>query len=169
MALTLQNSNLVWQKVRQLLTGASPAAQEAFRGLKVYFATQKKNPDLQLVSWTASGALAASGTGTMASSTGGVAGIAGTGTLYAVYAKHQGTGTTDAFFRVDDAINNVTGTAQAICGANLNATGDEFIWTNPNGTIFLVDLCVTSTTTFGGVTETTGVADTPHGFAILGA
>lgn len=169
MALATQSSQVVWKKVQNALAGASPAAQEAFRNLKVYMATQKKNPDLQFLSWTASGALAASGTGTMASSTGGVAGIAGTGTIYAVYAKKNGTGTTAAYFRIDDATNNETGTTKNIFAALFKNVGDEAVYMNPLGTVFTVDICATSCTTNGGTTETTGASDSQDGFCVIGA
>lgn len=49
MAIALQGANLVWQKVTTALIGASPAAQLAFKQLKMVLATQGKNPQLQIV------------------------------------------------------------------------------------------------------------------------
>src|ERR1035437_81397 len=49
MALTLENGNKVWQKVKAALNDSNPAAQNAFRELKAYLAQQKRNPDLQFI------------------------------------------------------------------------------------------------------------------------
>ena len=169
MALATQSANLVWQKVNKALANASPAAQDAFKALKVVLANQKGNPDLQFLSWTASGALAASGTGAMSSSTGGVAGIAGSGTLYGLYAKKTGTGTTASFLTAHDATDNVTGTTQTLAVMKFTNVNDERFYIDPVGVVFLVDLTVSSTTTAAGTTETTGVSDSQGGFAIIGA
>src|SRR5882672_2511842 len=49
MALAVENSNKVWQKVKIALADANPVAQNAFLELKKYLATQGRNPDLQIV------------------------------------------------------------------------------------------------------------------------
>lgn len=169
MALATQSANLVWQKVSKALAGASPAAQDAFKALKVTLANQEGNPDLQFLAWTESGALAASGTGSMASSTGGVAGIAGSGTLYGVWAKKTGAGTTPAYFKVFDGTDNTVAATGSLVQMKFTNQDDERFYIDPVGVVFQTDITVSSLTGGTGVTETTGASDSQVGFIIIGA
>jgi hypothetical protein len=62
MALSTENANLVWQKVKMALMDASPAVQQQFADLKMYLSTQGRNPDLQFIPFTETQAIANGGT-----------------------------------------------------------------------------------------------------------
>ena len=49
MAISVENSNLVWQKAKAALSGASPFANDAFKALKQRLATVGGNLNLQFV------------------------------------------------------------------------------------------------------------------------
>ena len=62
MAVVLENSQLVWQKVKNALANATPATQDAFQGLRKYLSTQGRNPDLQFIAYSEAQAIASAGT-----------------------------------------------------------------------------------------------------------
>lgn len=169
MALSLQSSNLVWQKVEKALSNAAPSIQQAFKALKVELAGPLGNPDLQFGSFTPSGALAASGTGTMASSTGGVLTVATSGTLFGVYIKKTGAGVAPAHFKVYDGTNNTVAATGSLVQLKVTNAGDERAYIDPVGAVFQTDITVSSLTDGTGVTETTGASDSVGGFVIVGA
>lgn len=170
MALTLQDENLVWQKVNKILsiqvagstgTAANPATQNAFRALKLQMSTQKLNPQLQLVQF---------GPADVDAATGFVVGV-GACTLYALYGKKVGTGTTAAFLGVYDKNSNATSTDQKSASLYFKSFKDEAFAMSPTGWAHTnaTGPTIASTTTIGGGTATTGDSDSQIGFAILGA
>lgn len=170
MSLSLQDENLVWQKVNKALgvqiagtagTAANPATQNAFRALKLQFATQKLGIQLQFVPFAEADVDAA---------TGYVVGV-GACTLYALYGKKTGTGTTAAFLGVYDKNTNATSTDQKSASLYFKSANDEAFAMSPNGWLHTnaTGPTIASTTTIAGGTATTGDSDSQHGFAIIGA
>ncbi len=150
------SGNTAWQKVNKALSSASPAAQEAFRSLKIYLANQALNPSLN-VAFFAQADTAASTTGT----------LLGTGTpkVYGTYVK-KGTVATLTFFKIAD---DVTGTATAATwkiGLNLTGAGDESFYVNYNPTAYVSGIAVACHTTFTGATVATGNSTACDGFVI---
>jgi hypothetical protein len=147
--------NTAWQKVGKALLGAGPAAQEAFRALKIYIANQKLNPSLNVAFFTqADGIVAATGT------------LLGTGTptIYAVYAK-KGSVATSAWFHIaDDATGDITGAR--VLSMNFTGASDEKFYMDPEGLLLANGICVHSTTTNVGTTSSTGATTAQDGFVI---
>jgi hypothetical protein len=170
MALTLQDANLVWQKVNKALsvqvagtsgTAANPETQNAFRAMKLQFATQKLNIQLQFVPFA---------TGDVNAATGYVTAL-GASTLYAIWGKKTGTGTTAAFLGVYDKNSNGTSTDQKSASLYFKSANDEAFAMSPNGWLHTdaTGPTIASCTTIAGGTQTASSADTPNGFAIFGA
>jgi hypothetical protein len=165
MALTTQNANLVWAKVKLALLGQSstggaptPVAQEAFQDLKKYLAQQKGNVNLQFAAFAAEDIVTNNGSSA----------IGGACTLYGVYAKGRRTsGTTSAFFAIHDASDN-SATTTTIVTSRFKATGQEFVGLYGNGIAIATDVLVSCATTVGGATESSA-ADAADGFVIVGA
>ncbi len=159
MALSLQDQNLVWQKVKQALTGASPVAQEAFLKLKVYLATQGGNPQLQYIPFGSADIVVNTGY----SPIGGV-----TSTVFALYAKNDGTGDgTDAFVRLYNDTTNTDITKVFVSGV-IQDDNDAFLAIKHNGWTFGTDLTISADTGAGTGTES-AAANAAYGFVIVGA
>lgn len=174
MALTLQDPNLVWQKVGKALSvtipsgmtsasssGASPITQNAFRALKLQFSTQKLNPALQFVPFGPADVDAA--TGYLPS--------LGACTIYAIYGKKTGTGTTKAFLNVFDKNTNGTSTDLKSVTLMFSGAGDESFAVSPTGWAYTnaTGPSILSGTTVTGTTATTGDSDSQSGFLLVGA
>ena len=168
MALSLQDENLVWQKVGKVLgaqsggpvtgTPASPISQNVFRALKLQFATQKLNPQLQFVPFSYAN---------LTGATGYLPGIGVAHHVFGLYAKKSGTGSTGAWLDIDDAASgNVAGRKFS---QELIATLDEVAAVWPNGIAMATDLTIGLTSTITGTTEITGAGDVVQGFVIIGA
>lgn len=156
MAIALQSSQLVWQKVATALAGASPAAQLQFKQLKMWLATQKKNPQLQFIPFSAADIIVNLGS----------TAAPGACTLYGFYALGaRVSGTTSAFIAVHDGADNTTGT---VLTGKMNVLGNEFVALYPQGFIITTDVTVSSATTVGGTTES-AVGDAANGFVLIGA
>lgn len=157
MALSTESANKVWQKAAVMLRDANPAIQNAFLELKKYLATQKKNPDLQFVPFTAEQAVTNLGTSL----------VGGACTLYGFYAKGRRTsGTTAAFLAIHDAADN-SATTTTILTQRLKVTGEAFAAVYPVGQAIATDVVISSATAVGGATESTA-ADVADGFVIVG-
>ena len=168
MALSLQDENLVWQKVNKALgnqsggpvtgTAANPISQNAFRALKLQLATQKLNPQLQFVPFSYAN---------LTGATGYLPGIGVAHHVYGIYAHKSGTGTTGAWLDIDDAASgNVAGRKFSM---ELITTLDEVAAVFPQGISMATDLTIGLTSTITGTTEITGAGDVVQGFAIIGA
>ncbi len=168
MALSLQDENLVWQKVNKALgnqsggpvtgTAANPASQNVFRALKLQMATQKLAPQLQFVPFSYAN---------LTGATGYLPGIGVACHVYGIYAHKSGTGTTGAFLDIDDAASgNVAG---RLFAQKLTTTLDEVAAVWPQGLAIATDLTIGLTSTITGTTEITGAGDVVQGFAIIGA
>lgn len=158
MAITLQDGNLVWQKVNKALIGANPATQEAFRNLKVYISTQKGNPQLTFLPFSAEQAITNLGVD-----------LAGQAvTIYGFYAKgRRTTGTTASFLSLNAAADNSATTATVVT-ARFKVTGQEFASIHPVGLACETGCTISAATTVGGSTES-ATADAADGFVIVGS
>lgn len=157
MALSTENANLVWQKVKMALMDASPAIQQTFLDLKMYLATQGGNPNLQFVPFSEAQSIVNLGTDL----------IGGASTLYGVYAKAvRTTGTTSAFFSINAAADNSASTA-TIFTQRFKAAGQKVAAVYPTGVAVETGLTVSSATAVGGATEST-TPDGVAGFVIVG-
>jgi hypothetical protein len=150
------SGNTAWQKVQKGLSSASPAAQEAFRSLKIYLANQALNPQLN-VAFFSQADTSASTTGT----------LLGTGTpkLYASYVK-KGTTATLTFFKIADDVTGTNAPSTWKIGMNLTGAGDESYYTNYNPTAYVSGIAVVCHTTFTGATIATGATTACDGFVI---
>jgi hypothetical protein len=156
MALSLENSNLVWQKVNVALANAEPAAQKAFAGLKQWLAQQKGNANLQFILIDD-----ADVTGTD-----GVVSADAACRVYGVYVKKRATAT-DSFFKLfDDATNDGTAGDQRIVLALLEASETQ-VFIAPDGLSMGTGIVSTSHTTSQGTTDSTA-GDSGDGFLIIG-
>lgn len=158
MALSTENANLVWQKVKMALMNANPASQNAFLDLKMYLATQKKNPDLQFISYTAEQAIVDGGTDMVGAAS----------TLYGWYANgRRTTGTTSAFLALHAAATS-NATTTTLVTARFKAIGQSFAALFPAGLAAETGLTISAATAVGGATES-ATADAADGFVIVGA
>lgn len=161
MALSLQDGVLVWQKVKNALTfgNANPGAQNAFRVLREYIATQGGNPQLQFI--PINGTYSASDGGNNASQILADAAC----TLYGVYLKKVGT--TETIFKAS-ANATTAGTDGTQKYAVSKAAAGDIALTYPNGDAVASGLTVTENTTRTGSTLTL-LANRFDGFVIIGA
>jgi hypothetical protein len=176
--LSLQDQNLVWQKVNHALSvqsvnttaagggsgsSADPASQNAFKALKLQLATQKLAPQLQFVPFSYAN---------LTGATGYQFGISGSFHLYGLWAKKTGTGTTGTFLDVFDA-ETTTATsfkfASVLTTGSSGAPGDEAVHIYPKGLAFGTDVTIIVATTATGGTASTGAGDIINGFAVIGA
>ena len=150
------SGNTAWQKVQKALSSASPAAQEAFRGLKIYLANQALNPNLNVAFFSQADSGAAGGTGA----------ALGTGTpkVYGVYAK-KGTTATLSFVKIGDEATGGGVAATWKIGFAVSGAGDEGLYIDYNPTAWANGIGVAAHTTFTGATVSTGAAAS-DGFVI---
>jgi hypothetical protein len=152
MAITVENSNLVWQKAKVALAGASPFAQDVFKALKNRLATVGLNKDLQFVAISDLGADAV------------VADAACR--VYGLYLK-KGATATGAFVKAADHASSAGTTASDLV-IELNEASKETFIINPTGWAQGTGFTIGSDTTADGSTASTA-GDGPSGFAIIGA
>lgn len=171
MAVSLESSNKVWQKVKSALNSAgvkrsgAGVSQEAFLQLKIYLASQKRNPDLQFIPFSAAD---------IDTGANGKVLLTGAGKLYAVWAKRVADAdVTNSFVEIlDDATDNSNGAADIIAALQFNGTdvldGEEAFVVYPEGYSFGTGLVASSTTTAAGTTES-AATESADGFLIVGA
>lgn len=159
MALALEEGNKVWQKVNMALANANPAVQAGFRGLKVWLAQQKRNPDLQLVPFLATSVDDAGGHDL---------GIDAACRVYAIFGKKAATATDVYLYLFDDATNdNGAGTDGRANLVFLEASQEAFA-IYPTGIPIVDGVVIKAYTDFDGTTDSTDT-DCPNGFVLLGA
>lgn len=160
MALSTQDGVLVWQKVKNALIGANPAAQNSFRVLREYLATQGGNPQLQFIPYTKAQSIVNLGTSL----------VGGACTLYGWYASTTRTAAgTAAFTALHDASDNSASTT-TIDTLKVDAvtTAQEYAVIHPRGRAIATDVVISSATAVGGATES-ALADGNQGFILVGA
>jgi hypothetical protein len=161
MALTLEDGGKVWQKVRQALTGANPAAQGSFKALREYLVNQKGNPNLQFIAFSDADLIQATG----------VSPIAVGCTLYGVYFIKNGTvgvGTaTDSWLTIGNAATNTVDATKFV--ALMTSVAKEQVFAiYPNGLIFGTDITITGETSAQDGTESTA-NDSGSAFIVIGS
>jgi hypothetical protein len=158
MAVVLENSQLVWKKVKNALANATPASQEAFQGLRKYLSTQVGNPDLQFIAYSEAQAIASAGTDLVGAAC----------KVYGWYGKaSRTTGTTSAFLALHAAATS-NATTTTIATNRIKATGQTFSNIYPRGLAAETGLTIDSATAVGGATEST-TPDGADGFVVIGA
>lgn len=164
MALATQNANLVRQKAYNAVYGystsstrkVSPGHFYAFKALFLHLASNKGNPDLQFVPFSAS----------QITTNAGYSPDVDACTLYAFYGLARRTsGTTASFIALHDATDN---TSAAEIVNHINAAGQSFMNLYPDGKPFATEVTVSAATTIGGATESSAT-DAVDGFLIIGA
>ena len=155
MALSLQDANLVWQKVKIATSDANPVLQEQFAELKKYFAQQLGNPKLQFVPFSEAQADDADVTGIVDAAC----------KVYAVYAK-KNTSATDAYLKLYDSATVDTTAGEQIYAFPLFLASEGIAYFQPKGASFANGVTVTQHTTSIGVTDASEGGD---GFVIIGA
>lgn len=158
MAITLQDGNLVWQKVNKALADSNPATQEAFRNLKVYMSTQKGNIQLTFLPFTAEQAVTNLGVD-----------LAGQAvTIYGWYVKGRRTsGTTAAFMALHAAADN-SATTSTVSTSRFKVLGQYIAQIFPVGLACETGCTISCATAVGGATESSA-ADAGDGFVIVGS
>lgn len=156
MALSLENSNLVKQKVKSSLMGAHPVVQDAFADLMKFLATQGGNPELQFIPFTEADCDAAGGTAK--------ADVACK--LYGAFVKKENSATDNFFWIYDDATNDGTA-GDARVSLPLLVANRESIYIDPKGLDMAAGIVVTqyATDALGAVDGSNG----GDGFLIVGA
>ena len=166
MALSLEDSNLAWQRVKIALateptaagSGTPPPAIDAFKSLKTYLATVLGNPTLQFVAIDATDIDDASGKV--------LADVACT--LYGVFLKKLATAT-DVYVHILDDATDDTGVATdtRVLLAMLESEESAFA-IYPNGIPMAAGVVAKAYTTAAGTTDS-AATDTPNGFVIIAA
>lgn len=158
MALSTENSLLVWQKVKVAMEAleASEEAKAAFKALKARLSTIGGNKDLQFVPISD---LSASDTVLADAAC----------TLYGVYFKKQATSTA-AYAKLNDSATTcggANGAGMTDC-FELNAASQELFNIFKSGRVQGSGLAACSQTAAAGDTDSTS-GDGPNGFVIIGA
>lgn len=155
MATSLEDGNLVWQKVKVALTNANPAAQGAFGELKKYLAQQKGNPNLQFFGFSEVECDDDDGSGL----------LSGACKIVGVYVKKEASATDNYFKIFDSATLDTTTTEQRIAIPLFLASQTAFeIY--PDGFPMATGITVTQHTTSEGTTDGANGGD---GFIIIAA
>jgi hypothetical protein len=161
MALTLEDGNKVWQKVNKALAGgvgANPASVEAFRGLKMWLATQKGNPQLQFIPFSAEQVVTATGYQATDAPC----------KVYGLFAKgRRTTGTTSSFLDTHAAATDGATTTTVISN-RFKAVGQQYATVCPDGIAHETALTIHAGTAVGGTVDSSA-ADAADGFVIVGA
>ena len=160
----LTASNRVWESVRIALSGAGPAAQAQFKGLKSWLANSKGNLDLRFTPLTAEGVTTADD---------GLGVGAGATKIYGVYLKKRASGTASYISFVDNGTDDnyyggsLTGAVRLQIAAN--AANQEHVYVTPQGVAMANGIRVVSTTAAAAGTTAGTAANSVDGFLITGA
>jgi len=158
MAVVLESGNLVWQKVKIALTDAGPEAQSVFKGLREWLVSQKGNPDLQFIPFSAEQAVTAAGVDLTAAAC----------KLYGLYAKgRRTTGTTASFLDLHAAATDAA-TTTTVWSNRFKATGQRVAQVSGSGIAIETGLLVHGATAVGGTVDSSA-ADSADGFVVIGA
>lgn len=106
----VENPNKVWMRVKETLAGGSPLAQQSFKNLKAYLATQKGNPNLRF------SLLKPNATDGLVTASDGQAIGAGAATVYGVYVRALvgGSAPTYTILFDDGTDDNLSGLTAAV-------------------------------------------------------
>lgn len=160
MAVSLESSNRVWQRVAIAMRGANEASQQQAKALKMYLATQKGNPQLQFLS--INGLTNSSDSGNTVSQIL----VAGACTLYALYLK-KAAGATAAWFKGSNSATTAATDGTQVIAEHSATASEEIFRSYITGKALSGGLTVTEDTTATGATLTL-LANRFDGFAIIG-
>ena len=167
MALSLENSNLVWQKVKVALqaggTTTTPAADSvavaSFKALKEKLAGVGGNPDLQYVAVDAT--LIDDASGTILADV--------PCKLYGIFLRKQATAVDVFTAFIDDATDDSLAAATTVVTVlPLTVSAQQSVAFFLGGLDMTVGLVAKAYTEFDGTTDSSS-SDTPNGFVIIGA
>ena len=157
MALALESAGKVRQKTK--MYGLSPAIFYILKAFFLYWATNKGNADLQFLPFSAADIVTATGYSPIG---------AVTSTVHVVYARNSGTGDgTDSWIVLHDASTNTDDAVVMISGV-IQDDNDQFIFVNPEGSLFAADLTISAVTAGASETES-AEANAADGFVIVSA
>jgi hypothetical protein len=160
MALSLENSLLVWQKTRIALDtfAANQVIRAAFKALKEQLAGVGGNPDLQFVVFANTSVDDASGLVLADAAC----------KLYAVFAKKQATAT-DAYLSILDDATDDTGVATDVrMVLPFLVASHQVVAVDPAGIDMATGVVAKSYTDWDGTTDSSA-GDAMDGFIIIGA
>jgi hypothetical protein len=168
-ASSVENPNKVWSRVKMALgyLKATEQSQRMFDALKMYLATQGRNPSLQFTPLGAT-ALVTATTGDITNARSGVISI------YGIYYKKSGTdgvgSATASFLKIiDDGTQDaVSGLAASVVDEiTADVAGNEFVHLFPKGYALANGLRFVSVTAQNGLTIATA-ANSGNGFIVSG-
>lgn len=158
--LTTESSNKVWQRVAIALRGSNEVAQQEFKALKMYLATQAKNPQLQFL--PISGTISSSdGTATASQVL-----LGGPCTLYAIYLR-KASGATAVWFKGSNHATTAGTDGTQVIAEQSAVASEDIVRCFNTGKVLSLGLTVTENTTATGSTLTL-LANRFDGFAIVG-
>lgn len=155
MAITVENPNLVRQKVKIALMNARPDIQEQFKDFFQYHATQGGNADLEFVPFSEAQADDADGTGIVDAAC----------KVVAVYAK-KNSSATDAYLKFYDSATVDTTASQQILAFPLLIASEQIGYFQPGGISMANGVTVTQHTDSTGSTDASEGGD---GFILIKA
>lgn len=158
MSLSVENANLVRQKVKIALANAHPMTQAAFEAFQKYMATQKGNPDLQFIPFV----------GTSIDDAGGQVLADAACTVYGVWGKKAATATDVYLVLLDDATDDSGGATDARLSVAFLESGEEGLLLFPKGLTMAAGVVAKAYTDYDGTTDSSA-GDCPDGFIIVGA
>ena len=158
MALATESAGKVRQKTYEINRG--PGVFYALKALFLHLATNKGNPDLQLVNIDSAVVDDAGGQDH---------GIDAACKVYAIYLKKKATATAVAYVLLDDATNDAGGETDARVQLWLSAASQEVLAIYPDGLDFTTGLVSKAYSNGYGGAADSAAADTPNGFIVLGA
>ncbi len=160
MSLSLQDSNLVWQKVRIALDslGADRTVHAAFKALKEKLASVGGNPNLQFIPITSTNIDDANGEILADAAC----------QVYAVFAKKAATATDVYLAILDDEADDASPVADVRIVLGLIASAEQALAVYPAGLDMAKGVVAKAYTEFDGTTDSTA-ADCPSGFVIISA
>ncbi|HDZ43060.1 hypothetical protein LCGC14_0897250 [marine sediment metagenome] len=150
MALSTGQALLAKQEAMAFLANAKPAIQREMKQLFGYLADHRLNLDLEFVAF--------------ADLTSDTVIADAANQVIAIYLKKQATSTA-AIFKANDHAT-VGGSTTIVIAQELNASGDEFLLTYPDGWAQGTGFTCSSQTTTAGDTDSTS-GDGPDGFVLI--
>lgn len=160
MALSLEDSNLVWQKAKISLEslGADSVSRAAFKALKEKLASVGGNPTLQFVPISA----------TDVDDANGVVLANAACTLYGVFLKKSSVATAAFTALLDDDTDDASPVTDTQLVLGQIAASQKVFAIYPDGMAFTVGLVAKTWTEFDGTTDAADTT-TPNGFVIIAA
>ena len=155
MALSLESAGRVRQKTRSLTL--DPSVFLALKGFFAYWASNKANADLQLITMS----------DTQLTTAGGSILADAPAVVYVAYVK-KGTTATDSYFKLYDDITDDTTTTDQRLSVGMLEASEEHLAVYPKGLTMAVGIVGVTHTEGQGTTDSTA-GDAGNGFLIIGA